>query len=128
MTEPGKLDRESAHPARRAVNNYLLISLQLQHIIDSLQRGEPGDWDCAGMKGIQSFGNPRDFLLGNRNVFGIESPLRIGPAVGVDAVLEIESMTSRAHRNDRAGTVIAQHVGKLYAAARRPAAANIGIP
>src|SRR6266850_1050243 len=113
MAQPCELHCERADASRRSVNNYFLVSLQPQDIVNALECREPGCRYGAGVKKIQPLGNGRDFVCGHRDVFGIEAAFRIVPSVSLDAVADVEAVNSRTQRNDGARSVNAEHVWKL---------------
>ena len=63
------------------MNDHVLALLDLQGVVDTLQRHEPRRRDRAGVLEIEPPGDVRNFLGRHRNIFGIESALRIGPAI-----------------------------------------------
>jgi hypothetical protein len=59
------------------VNQDDLAFLDVQCVIDPLQRGEPRGGDSAGMLEVEPLGHVRDFFRRHGHIFRIEAAFRI---------------------------------------------------
>src|SRR5207248_7637969 len=92
-----------------AMNDECVSGLEVQRIIDSLDRGESRGGDRPGLPQAQSLRNVADALRRYRDVLGVEAPVGIVPAVGIDLIADLEALHLLTHGGDRAGAVGAEH-------------------
>jgi hypothetical protein len=85
-TKLSELDGERPNTARGAVNDNGLAALYREHIVNALQRGQPGGWNCAGVFQIEVCRNMGDFVRRNGDIFCIKTAFGIGLALGVGLV------------------------------------------
>src|SRR5207237_8058580 len=96
--------------------------------LDALQCGETGRADRTAFFQVQPGRPVAHVRRWHRDELGVEPALRVGEAVSVDLVLQLETAHLRAHPGDGAGTVGAEDERKLGLSFRPPACAHLRVP
>ena len=110
------------------MNDECVSGLEVQRIIDSLDRGESRGGDRPGLPQAQSLRNVADALRRYRDVLGVEAPVGIVPAVGIDLIADLEALHLLTHGGDRAGAVGAEHQRKRGVLDALRVAPQMGVP
>jgi len=103
------------------VNDDGVAALQREGIVDALQCGQPGGWNCAGVFQIQVRRNMGDLVRRNGDIFSVEAAFRIGPAIGIDLVSNLETADPRTNFRNYFGAIGAEHERKFRLSSRIPA-------
>jgi hypothetical protein len=124
----GELDSKGPNSSGPAVNQDGLALLDVQCVIDSLQRGQPGRRDCAGMLEVEPLGHARDLFRRHSHVFRVEATFGIGPTVGIYFVANLQPAHPRPDGGNHTGAVHPEHQRKARLTPGVPALAHVGIP
>src|SRR5579862_642490 len=124
----GELDGERSDPTRGAVNDDGLTTLDRERVVDALKRGQPGSGDGASVFQIEVCGNMGNLVRGDGDIFGVEATLRIGPAVGIDFISDLETADPRTDFRNHTRTIGAEDERKTRLPSRKPTGPNIGVP
>ena len=108
----GKLDGEAGDAARAALDQDRLAALELERVVDRIDRGEAGERERRGVDMREARGLLRHHLGLDRDLLGVGALLP-GRQHREDLVADLEIGHALAQRRNRAGEVAAEHIGKF---------------